>query len=361
MLGRISAALAAVFLLAGPALAGTVSSSTINVTESGGAVRTRDFKYYTPTGLQTGRPLVIVLHGGGSNADKAIGDAIEYEGLWNGRADSGQFYVLYPQGKPQPGVGDKRNWNDCRAAATAFDGNGEPTDGGMDPAADNYSDWDDVTFINDLVDHFISPPGGSGIQAVDPNKIFVLGLSNGGLMTQRLAIESPAAFKGFATSVAMLPQKNECAAPNTTTLRASGRKMLFLYGTADQYMPAGGGPIHNDPSSGSVLSATATVSQWNTWWGVSASGTEVQQPDVVNEPNPSTQHWTYHCDSTPCPTGTAANMGDTKIRNFVARVLNGGHNVPGVANMPLIYALLGLGPRNRDAIHVDTIRSFFGF
>ncbi|HVK79120.1 MAG TPA: hypothetical protein VM915_00775, partial [Verrucomicrobiae bacterium] len=156
------AIMACALLSAGAAAeAGTLSSASLSVTEGGGTVRTRDYRLFTPATMPAGAPaLVIVLHGGGNDANESMTG--EYEGLWNSKADEREFYVVYPQGQLQSGSSDQRNWNDCRAPATAFNGAGDPTDGGMDPANARYSDWDDVAFIEQLADRFITPPMGSG-------------------------------------------------------------------------------------------------------------------------------------------------------------------------------------------------------
>lgn len=350
-------AAAAMLLSPGQAMAGTTTSGSLTVTETGGGTRTRDYRLFTPTSLPAGTPaLVIVLHGGGGNADTAALDS--FEGLWNDKADARQFFVVYPEAKLQTGEVDQRNWNDCRAPATAFDGAGRPTDGGMDPANPRYSDWDDVAFIDQLVDRFVSPPVGSGITAVDPNRIFLVGASNGGMMTQRMAIQSPGRYRAFSSIVGHMPSLSECGSPDTTALRASGRRMLFLYGESDPLMPPAGGYVGNNVVLGGVTSASATITQWNTWWGVTASGSEVAQANPITTDGPSRQYWTYHCDTT-CPSGTLANMGSSAIRMFVVRVNGAGHTVPGVSQIPLIRRLI-VGYRNLDIRHVDTMTTFFG-
>ena len=98
-------------------------------------------------------PLIISLPGFTSNPKGQ-----EYLTRWNEVADKEGLLVVYPQGTSSP-----LRWN----SSTAF------TD----------SDVDDVQFIADLIDEV------SNIVAVDPTRIYVDGMSNGGSMANRVACE----------------------------------------------------------------------------------------------------------------------------------------------------------------------------
>ncbi len=98
-------------------------------------------------------PLIISLPGFTSNPKGQ-----EYLTRWNEVADNEGLLIIYPQGTSSP-----LRWN----SSTAF------TD----------SDVDDVQFIADLIDEV------STIVAVDPLRIYVDGMSNGGSMANRVACE----------------------------------------------------------------------------------------------------------------------------------------------------------------------------
>jgi polyhydroxybutyrate depolymerase len=92
-------------------------------------------------------PAVIVLHGAG-----ATGKEVERRYHWDPLADREHFVVAYPQAM------DLR-WNDSA----------------------NPSGPDDVGFLRKLVDQLEATRG------VDPSRVYVTGISNGGIMTYRAA------------------------------------------------------------------------------------------------------------------------------------------------------------------------------
>ena len=97
-------------------------------------------------------PLVIALHGGtGSPLN------IEEQSLLSLTADQEGFYVCYPEGK-------HRTWNAGGCCGKAV-----------------KNDVDDVNFISELIDHLITN------YPIDPERVYVTGMSNGGFMSYRLA------------------------------------------------------------------------------------------------------------------------------------------------------------------------------
>ncbi|SDT79829.1 extracellular catalytic domain type 1 short-chain-length polyhydroxyalkanoate depolymerase [Actinoplanes derwentensis] len=168
------------------------------------ALGERTFRVYRPSSLPAGQrvPLVLVLHGGagsGAQAEKAYG--------WDTTADGNGFVVAYPDG-----VG--RSWNAgpgcCGRAAR---------DGA-----------DDVGFLEDVVEAV------SGGVPIDPARVFVTGMSNGAMMTYRLACESTL-FRAVAPVAGTLI--GDCPAPAPVSL-------LHIHGTADRSVPWAGGPGRQD-------------------------------------------------------------------------------------------------------------------
>ncbi|NWG47448.1 MAG: hypothetical protein HXY25_13015 [Alphaproteobacteria bacterium] len=324
-----SAAMAAAFTLSlclgAPALAGTLSSDSLSWDGE-----TRTFKYYEPTGIGTNRPLVLVLHGGNGDADAAIDNT---EGRWNDAADANEFWVVYPEGDQST-----KNWNDCRAPTSSAG------DGGYDPSTADASTFDDVGFLVELVDWFETN------EDIDLSKVYVVGASNGGFMTQRLAQEATGTFAGFGPNISGIATKDECSAPNTSTLQSGDRKMLFLYGDNDKYVPPAGGcvatPAYGDCRQGEVESAADSIDQWKTWFGVTSSGSETAQANPVSN-DQTRQYWTDHSRS-----------GDVVLR--AVRVDNGGHSTPGDTQLGWVArVLLQLGWKNIDINHVRTTAQFF--
>lgn len=134
----------------GPARPGT-SNRTLR---SGGMQRC--YRLHLPPDYDGTRPLpvVISLHGLVSNP---LGQA--YLSRWDDIADREGFAVVYPQG-----TGFPLRWN----ASAEFE----------------ISPVDDVQFLRDLIAQL------QDVMAVDPARIYVNGMSNGGAMSHRLACEA---------------------------------------------------------------------------------------------------------------------------------------------------------------------------
>jgi polyhydroxybutyrate depolymerase len=115
------------------------------LTSSGGA---RSYRLHQPPPVRTPErvPLVLVLHGASGNARR-----VEVRYHWDSLSDRDGFFVVYPQG-----VGDQ--WNAA-----------------LDPAG-----VDDVRFLGALIDHLVRT------FPIDPRRVYVAGMSNGGAMTYRI-------------------------------------------------------------------------------------------------------------------------------------------------------------------------------
>ena len=102
-------------------------------------------------------PLVIVLHGGGGNAEGAA----RMTGF-SEKADREGFVVVYPNGSGRLKT-RLLTWNSGNCCGYAMDQN-----------------VDDVGFIRVLIDEFVKT------RAIDPKRVFVTGMSNGGMMTSQI-------------------------------------------------------------------------------------------------------------------------------------------------------------------------------
>jgi polyhydroxybutyrate depolymerase len=126
--------------------------------QSGGT--DRDYLLHVPSGYrpESPAPLVLALHGAGMN-----GSMMERLSGLNRKADEAGFLVAYPSGT---GMGPFRVWN-----AGGFEGR----------LAESRPD--DVAFISQLIDDV------KARAAVDDKRIYATGMSNGGMMCYRLAVE----------------------------------------------------------------------------------------------------------------------------------------------------------------------------
>jgi polyhydroxybutyrate depolymerase len=119
----------------------------------------RSYIVHMPAGADTARPVIINLHGGGSNAESQE----RYSGM-DAVADREHFIAVYPNGT---GRGGFLVWN----AGTCC---------GRAPARR----VDDVGFIRAVINDLAKRT------PVDRTRIYVTGLSNGAMMSYRMAAEA---------------------------------------------------------------------------------------------------------------------------------------------------------------------------
>jgi polyhydroxybutyrate depolymerase len=185
---------AAAVLLAGcaaPAPDPTADPDARSTITVGGAERTYLF---TPP-ADDGAPLVVMMHGG---QDDAVVARRDYR--WEDVAAAEGIAVAYPDG-----IGGSWNAGGCCGDAEA-------------------DDLDDVGFILALVDELVAQ------YALDPDRVFLTGFSNGGLLAYRLACESDR-FAGIAPVGATLVI--ECPDPAPIPV-------LAIHGDADRDVPLDG-------------------------------------------------------------------------------------------------------------------------
>jgi polyhydroxybutyrate depolymerase len=187
-----------------PQLSGTLQKGTIEI---GGLERT--YRTYVPRQLANEAPLVVVMHGsGGNGAQIRIETGYGFERL----ADERGFAVVYPDGY-------QGYWNACNIVG--------------DYTA-NKLNFDDVGFLTGMVDKLISQLG------IDPGRVFATGISRGGHMAFRLALEAPSRFRAVAAVAANVP------APENFKCKPSGQRtssVMIMNGTKDPLNPFDGGEV----------------------------------------------------------------------------------------------------------------------
>jgi polyhydroxybutyrate depolymerase len=188
-----------------PHLSGTLTKGSIEV---GGLKRT--YTTYVPHGLAKGAPLVLVMHGSGENgAQMRIETGYGFERL----ADEHQFAVVYPNGY-------EGYWNGCNIVG--------------DYSA-NTLNIDDVRFLGAVTDKLINDIG------VDPGRVFATGVSRGGSMALRLALEAPSRFRAVAAVSESEP------VPENFKCKPTGRgtsSVMIMNGTMDPLVPFDGGEVN---------------------------------------------------------------------------------------------------------------------
>lgn len=185
-----------------PHLSGRLTHETV---QSGGLKRT--FLLYVPHGLAKGAPLVVALHGSGeSGAAMRVATGYGFERL----ADRHGFALAYPDGY-------EGYWNACNIVG--------------DYAA-NRLDIDDVGFLTRMVDGLAVRLG------IDPRRVFAMGISRGGHMAFRLALEAPQRFRAVAAVAANVP-----APGNFKCKPRGGASVMIMNGTRDPLNPFDGGEV----------------------------------------------------------------------------------------------------------------------
>jgi polyhydroxybutyrate depolymerase len=186
-----------------PHLLGTISKGVI---EAGGLKRS--YLTYVPLGLAKGAPLLFVLHGSGeSGAEMRGATGYGFERL----ADRRGFAVVYPDGY-------EGYWNGCNVVG--------------DYSA-NRLNIDDVGFLSKLAGKLAGQLGS------DSRRIFAMGISRGGHMAFRLALEAPSRFRAVAAVSASVP------APENFKCKpgASTSSVMTMNGTDDPLNPFDGGEV----------------------------------------------------------------------------------------------------------------------
>lgn len=210
------------------------SSSTVTVHSP--AHRDRSYVVRLPPGHDTARkwPLVIALHG-------RMGTSAKTERMTHlsELADREGFVVVYPDGHG-------RSWNDAR---------------GTSPAG--RADVDDVGFIREIIDAAIAERG------VDPDRVYVVGASNGGMMAYRLACELGEKIAAVGPVIGLMPVNGTAQCKP-----AHPMPMMIIAGTKDRLVPYEGGDIN-----GTVLSAEQT----REWWARN-NGCGAASPVTVIDP-----------------------------------------------------------------------------
>jgi polyhydroxybutyrate depolymerase len=171
--------------------------------------------------------IVFVLHGGGGTGENT--ERTLTLGGFNILSDENGFIVAYPDGI-------ERHWNDGRDI--------------NDTA--HQEKIDDVGFLSKLIDNLTAEFN------ADPNRIFFTGISNGAMMSLRLAFDIPEKIASIAPVAGAIP--TDILPENITDIPVS---VFVLSGTHDPLVPWEGGLIgtENNPR-GTCISVPESVEFW---------------------------------------------------------------------------------------------------
>ncbi|MCR9183992.1 MAG: hypothetical protein NXH81_01205 [Halieaceae bacterium] len=274
--------------------------------EHRGKVRT--WQTYAPSSLAGQPPVLFVLHGSmGSATQMRKASYRAFELL----ADREGLVIVYADGY-------ENHWNDCRGGASY---------------SANLENIDDVGFFRALVAVLEERYN------ADPRHVYATGLSNGGHMAFRLALEAPDLIAGIAPIAANLP------VPDNMDCEPSGKAVatLIINGTEDPVNPYAGGlvDVFGETSRGHVLSSFDTARYWAALAGY--SGAAQQQAWDDRAPDDGTTITSAKWSS---PTGVSVGLITVK---------GGGHSVPNEKyRLPRI-----LGRTSHEFTTAEVIWAFF--
>jgi len=188
--------------------------------------RTRTYLVHPPRGYdgKTPLPLVLVLHGALQGAA-----GVERMSGMSAKADKERFLVAYPNGTSRSGLAPTWNAGACCGYA-------------------QINNVDDVGFLRALIDRLEHD------YRVDPKRIFATGISNGGMMSYRLACE-------MADRVAAIAPVE--GAQDIDCRPSEPASVLIFHGTADLLVPYKGGstPFQIGPKRADTP-VSSTVAFW---------------------------------------------------------------------------------------------------
>lgn len=245
---------------------------------------TREYNLYIPPSYDGSEvvPLLLNLHGYTSNMTEQ-----EFYGDFRPIADTANFLIVHPNG--------------------TFDGSGER----WWNAYEVMTGPDDIGFLSALVDTIAEN------YAVNLDRVYSTGMSNGGFMSFELACEKSDIFAAVASVTGSMPiNKPSNCNPNRPI------PSMQIHGTADEVVPYNG--------SAQFESVENVVDYWVTQTNSNSTPVEVNIPDTDPNDGSTAKQYIYE-------------NGDqgTSVEHF--KVENGGHTWPGSSiNLP------GSGSTNQD-------------
>jgi len=235
--------------------------------------RTRTYLLNLPPNYDesTGFSLILALHGGGGKASQMESDYLLTE-----KANSAKFVIVYPEGVQSEGILGARTWNAGTCCDYAVEKN-----------------IDDVKYISLLIDDLLKK-----YPKINPKKVYATGMSNGAMMSYRLACELSNKIAAIAPVAGTLLTTQPCKPSRPVPI-------LGIHSKLDEKVPMGGGigifgyyfpPVQNG---------------LNTW--VANNGCSTTTKTVTNFTNYSVTKW--------------ASCNNSSIEFYVTN--DGGHSWPG--------------------------------
>ncbi len=193
-------------------------------TSDGGLIAARPYMFHVPTGYDKSKPtpLVVLLHG--YTASGALQES--YFNL-TAVSDAHTFLYAYPDGLQDQG--GNRYWNATDACCDLY-----------------HTNVDDVAYINAVIDDMEKKYN------VDPKRVYLVGHSNGGFMSHRMACDSSTRIAAIVSLAGVVWEDMAKCKPTDPVA------VLQVHGDADAVIAYNGGAILGN----AFPSAHATVQYW---------------------------------------------------------------------------------------------------
>lgn len=205
----------------------------------------REFYAYIPATLSQSNavPLVFVFHGGGGDA-KGTMKLTQF----NSVADKGRFMAIYPQG-----IG--KSWNDGRETAVS---------------QAHRDKIDDVMFFDAMLERL------SAEYRIDSNRVFVTGISNGGIFAHYLAAHRAEKIAAIAPVAGGIAEPFDARFKPTHPI-----SVLMIQGTEDLLVPFDGGKVvgRGFRNRGRIVSTEKAIKLWLEADGISGQPNKKILPD----------------------------------------------------------------------------------
>jgi len=237
---------------------------------------TRDYLVHVPKSYRPGHaaPMLIALHGGGGDADYQADDS-KYRLI--SKSEQAGFIAVFPNGYTRFKSGILATWNAGSCCAGAVKNN-----------------IDDTGFLQEVIQRVERQA------SIDSRRVFATGMSNGGMMSWRLACEAPeiraiAPVEGTDNTVRCDP--------------ARPIPVIEFHSVNDEMVPFNGGVGPNSFTKLNFTSVPATIAKW-----VKVNRAQPQAKRVLTVAG-------AHCDLYP------ATPGGAPVELCVTDT--GGHSWPG--------------------------------
>jgi polyhydroxybutyrate depolymerase len=235
---------------------------------------TREYLVHVPRSYRGApTPLLIALHGGGGDADFQANDS-KYKLI--SKSEQAGFIVVFPNGYSRFPSGILATWNAGTCCGKA-----------------QQENVDDVGFIRAVIARV------EGQASIDKRRIFATGMSNGAMLSWRLACEAP-------EIRAIAPVAGTDNTPACKPARPV--PVIEFHAADDDHVPFAGG-VGVGPSHTAFVSVPATQAKW----------VQLDRADVVTKRTLTVPG--AHCDLHP------AKPGGARVELCITDT--GGHSWPG--------------------------------